>query len=59
MLDFVCATDILSSSDGGCSSMVERLIVVQKVAGSTPVTHPNPYRNSQQGFRYFVLEHKI
>ncbi len=40
MLDFVRVTAILSISDGGCSSMVERLIVVQKVVGSSPITHP-------------------
>lgn len=26
--------------DGGCSSVVEHLIVVQGVAGSNPVFHP-------------------
>lgn len=28
-------------SPGGCSSVVEHLVVVQEVAGSNPVTHPS------------------
>lgn len=40
-----------SSDNGGCSSMVEHLVVVQAVVGSNPITHPTKNRPIGSVFR--------
>lgn len=44
----------------GIAQLVEHLVVVQDVAGSSPVTHPvNPDRSTCPGFLYAVTQPRL